>query len=115
MLRQSPKKDGPVFNVGYFRKAWISACIKAGLGHWEDSGGGRRTYVGLIVHDLRRSAVRNLREAGAGERTVMRVNRHHTPALVVPFDNPPPLDVTPGEKRGRTSPHEVAGAERSNS
>jgi integrase len=77
MLTQSRAKKGPVFYQGAFRKSWISACIKAGLGHWEGTNGGRR-YEGLIVHDLRRSAVRNLVKAGVPERVAMKISGHKT-------------------------------------
>jgi integrase len=89
-----------------FRKAWNRACIKAGLGrmcwkcrvcqqltevekqpwppervpeeipvcscgktcHWH--------YEGLIFHDLRRTAIRNLRRAGVPESIVMTISGH---------------------------------------
>jgi integrase len=44
--------------IGDFRKAWATACTKAGL-------------VGRLVHDLRRTAARDFRKAGAGEKEIM--------------------------------------------
>jgi integrase len=81
-LQKVPKhaRRGPLFPVGNFRKAWQSACCKAGLGTLtkDETNGGYGLYKGLLVHDLRRSAVRNLREEGIGEVVAMSVSGHKT-------------------------------------
>lgn len=46
--------------VGDFRKAWRSLCIAAGVS-------------GTLIHDMRRTAARNLRRAGVAESVIMRI------------------------------------------
>src|SRR6266496_594953 len=81
------QEDGQ--RIGSFRKAWKTACVAVGLGKLivhdlrkpgdlpsdpegdestETERKGHKHYVGLIVHDLRRSAVRNMVRAGIPER-----------------------------------------------
>jgi integrase len=58
------QRVGTVFYAGAFRKTWVRACIACGQGGWEIVGEtGRKRYRALIVHDLRRSAIRNLPHA----------------------------------------------------
>jgi integrase len=84
-LKKTPedKRVGLLFPVGCFRKAWQSACVRAGLGVLTPgpSNGGYGTYQGLNPHDFRRSAVRNLRKAGVGEVVAMSVSGHKTAAV----------------------------------
>ncbi len=63
----------PVFHrdgrpIKSFRHAWVTACKAAGLG-------------GRLVHDLRRSAVRNLEQAGVARSVAMRLTGHKTEAV----------------------------------
>jgi len=54
--------------IGDFRKAWATAIEQAGL-------------PGLLFHDFRRSAARNLRRAGVGPDVAMKITGHETDSM----------------------------------
>src|SRR6516225_7284199 len=102
---RNPKSEFVYMNaderIATFRKAWNSACIRAGLGIFACRGcnasvspGSRcaeckkekrrarpRQYHGLIFHDLRRTGIRNLVRAGVPERVAMAISGHKTRAV----------------------------------
>ncbi len=67
--------------IGDFRKAWATACVKAGLGRMEELPNGTKKYIGTIPHDLRRCAARNLSRAGVPEAVAMEITGHKTRSM----------------------------------
>lgn len=75
MLKRTFRTPGPVFDTTNLRQHWCKACAKLGLGVYDEK---TRRYSGLTVHDLRRSAVRNLTRAGVPRSIAMEITGHKT-------------------------------------
>jgi integrase len=108
LLAETELKVGRVFTDTNLRTEWARACAAVGLGKRElvepKDGYAWHRYNGLIVHDLRRSAIRNLVNAGVSERVAMRISGHKTRAV---FDRLPYRFNCRSDRRHATSkqPH----------
>jgi integrase len=68
----------PVFDVSNLRDAWSKACAAVGVGTYHKTN---HSYSGLTLHDLRRSAARNLIRAGVDRGTAMSITGHKTESV----------------------------------
>jgi integrase len=131
-------KSGPVMSayvfhlkgcpVGDFKKAWRSACVKAGLGRFECKKCGKvldrprcrecrkeTKYYGPLYHDFRRTAARNMIRAGVPEKVAMAVTGHKTRSMFDRYnivngaDLREAMDLTQAYlKNGGQRPHRTA-------
>lgn len=70
--------------VKSIKTAWMSACVKVGLGSWthpREKYVGQRGYRGPLQHDFRRTAVRNLDRAGVSRQVAMSISGHETESI----------------------------------
>lgn len=72
--------------LGEFRKSWKSACKKAGC-------------PGRIFHDLRRSAIRGMTQAGVPQSVAMAISGHRTDSVFRRYSIPDEDDLAAALKR----------------
>ena len=65
-----------LFDARNLRKSFQASCVKVGLG--VETGPKVWQYNGLLLHDLRRSGVRNLIRSGVPRRIAMKISGHLT-------------------------------------
>ena len=96
MLTEVTPKSGRLFDGTNLRKEWVTACAAASLGTVTEVEGRPYdpVYCGLTLHDLRRSAVRNLVNAGVPERVAMKITGHRTRSVFDRYHIVSPDDVT---------------------
>ncbi|MGA8500481.1 MAG: site-specific integrase [Candidatus Sulfotelmatobacter sp.] len=101
MLAAIEPKTGKVFDGTNLRKEWMTACAACGLGTKIEVEGKPYDprYVGLTLHDLRRSAVRNLVRAGNTESVAMKISGHKTRSVFDRYNITSTADVTNAMQR----------------
>jgi integrase len=73
LKKQFHTNDGPVFDTRNLRKEWDKATAAAKV-------------RGILIHDLRRSAVRNMMKAGIRESIAMKISGHKTANIFRRYD-----------------------------
>jgi integrase len=89
LLRRITPKRGKVFDAANLRTEWEVACAAVGLGTRTEIEGEKwnwHRYKGLRIHDMRRSAVRNLIRAGVSEKVCMDISGHKTVEVFRRYD-----------------------------
>lgn len=81
IVRDVFHRDGE--RVRYWRRPWLQALLKAGLAVREPKADGTpnpkgKIIPGVIPHDFRRTAIRNLARAGVSEAIAMKLCGHET-------------------------------------
>jgi integrase len=85
--------------VRNFRGLWYALCEKAGLGKWVKGPDKIERWEGLIFHDLRRSAVRNMVRRGVSERVAMMISGHKTRSIFDRYNIVSEKDLTEAASR----------------
>ena len=73
MIAHGGQRSVPGTPIRVFRKSWIKAVTAAG-------------YPGLLFHDLRRTAERNMTKAGMDQAMRMKISGHKTPSMSLRYN-----------------------------
>jgi integrase len=82
--------------VADFRNTWRSACKAAGV-------------RGILFHDLRRSAIRNMEKAGVSQSVAMKISGHKTTAVYRRYRIVDEADVAEALARTQEAMRESSG------
>ncbi len=105
ILQAVEHKLGTAFDGTNLRKIWHKACAAAGFGTLtEVEGKPDPRYTGLIIHDLRRSAIRNLMKAGTSEKVAMTNSGHKMRDVFDRYHIVDTQDVVEAMRRVRNGP-----------
>jgi integrase len=111
-LAQMEPKNGAVFDGTNLRIEWAKACTVVGLGKMEEQeskeGNKWRKYTGLIIHDLRRSAIRNMVAAGNPENWCMAISGHKTASVFRRYSIVSTADISTAMQRVETASWKTA-------
>jgi integrase len=106
-LAQIKPKSGEVFDSTNLRIEWARACTAVGLGKMEEQeskkGNKWQKYTGLIIHDLRRSAIRNMVAAGNPENWCMAISGHKTASIFRRYAIVSTADISTAMQRVETA------------
>jgi len=96
------------------RIEWAKACTMVGLGKMEEQvskeGNKWQKYTGLIIHDLRRSAIRNMVAAGNPENWCMAISGHKTASVFRRYAIVSTADISTAMRRVETASLKTAKA-----
>jgi integrase len=104
MLAEIEPKEGRVFDTTNLRKGWMTACTACGLGRKIEVPEKKYDprYEGLTLHDLRRSAARNLLLAGVPETIIMKIGGWKTRSVFDRYAVANTADLTAAMQRWET-------------
>jgi len=84
--------------LGDFERDWQRACVAAGLGKMVGPEG-RQRYRGLLLHDLRRSAIREILRSGTHQHVAMKIGGWKTDSMCRRYNIISEADLTAAAKR----------------